>query len=140
MFNTILVAFKFSRGGMLALETGARLARNQDAGLHVFHAIDYQFKRLAPGNPAIRESKAKYETRFREEALPQLDEHADVVFHCFPDDPAMGICTTAARLKADLIILGEHHSPPQVSLGRLDYVGMTVVEKAPCPILIVPFR
>lgn len=143
MFNTILVAFKFSRGGMLALETGARLARDQGAGLHVFHAFDYQFKRLAPSSATIRESKAKYEKQFREEALPQLDDlndPADIDFHCLPDDPAMGICTTAAKLQADLIILGEHHSPARMSLGRLDYVGMTVVEKAPCPILIVPFH
>jgi nucleotide-binding universal stress UspA family protein len=52
----------------------------------------------------------------------------------------MGICTAATKLGADLIILGEHQAARQYSLGRLDYIGMTVVEKAPCPVMIVPFR
>jgi nucleotide-binding universal stress UspA family protein len=140
MFNTILVAFKFSQGGMLALETGARLAREQHADLYVFHALDYRLQRLEPTDPALVENKALFEQRFQAEALPCVNDACSMDFHCIPDDPAMGICTAAIKLKADLIILGEHQKTGSVSLGRLDYIGMTVMEKAPCPVMIVPFR
>jgi nucleotide-binding universal stress UspA family protein len=140
MFKIILVAFKFSKGGMLALETGARLAREHDAVLYVFHAMDYHLQRLEPTDPAFVENQAIFEERFRTEVLPTLDDASSVDFRCLPDDPAMGICTAAIRLKADLIILGEHQNAVGISLSRLDYIGMTVVEKSPCPVMIVPFR
>ena len=140
MFNTILVAFKFSRGGILALETGAQLAKEQGAILHVFHALDYKLQRLDTSDPAFQQGKAQCELRFQKEAMSHVKDLANPEFVCLPDDPAMGICITAAKLKADLIILGEHHTESQYSLSRLDYIGMTVVEKAPCPVMIVPFR
>lgn len=140
MFKTILVAFKFSKGGMLALETGAKLAREQHADLYVFHAMDYRLQRLKPTDPAFVENKVLFEKRFQTEALPCIDDACSMDFHCLPDDPAMGICTAAIKLKADLIILGEHQNTVGISLSRLDYIGMTVVEKAPCPVMIVPFR
>jgi nucleotide-binding universal stress UspA family protein len=140
MFKTILVAFKFSKGGMLALETGAKLAREQHADLYVFHALDYRLRRLNPTDPALVENKTIFEKRFQTEALPCIDDACSMDFHCLPDDPAMGICKAAIKVKADLIILGEHQNAEGISLGRLDYIGMTVVEKAPCPVMIVPFR
>jgi nucleotide-binding universal stress UspA family protein len=140
MFNTILVAFKFSQGGKLALEAGVRLATEQRSDLHVFHALDYKLQQLAATDPEVVNLTAECETRFREEALPNLNNQVDPEFICLPDDPAMGICTLATDLRADLIILGEHQTARQYSLGRLDYIGMTVVEKAPCPVMIVPFR
>lgn len=140
MFKTILVAFKFSKGGMLVLETGARLARKHNTSLYVFHALDYRLRRLEPMDPALVENKALFEKRFQTEVLPCIDGACLMDFHCLPDDPAMGILTVANKLKADLIILGEHQNMAGISLGRLDYIGMTVIEKAPCPVMIVPFR
>jgi nucleotide-binding universal stress UspA family protein len=140
MFKNILVAFKFSKGGLLALETGAQLAREQEADLHIFHALDYHLQRLDPSDPAIEENKAQCERRFHDEAMSHTEGISQVSFDCLPADPAMGVLTTAKKRKADLIVLGEHHASSAMSLGRLDYVGMTVVEKAPCPVMIVPFR
>jgi hypothetical protein len=35
-------------------------------------------------------------------------------------------------------VLGCHQNPEKMCLGRIDYVGMTILEKAPCPVLLVP--
>jgi nucleotide-binding universal stress UspA family protein len=44
----------------------------------------------------------------------------------------------ARELNVDLIILGCHQLPEKMCLGRVDYIGMTILEKAPCPVLLVP--
>ena len=39
----------------------------------------------------------------------------------------------------DLIVLGCHQHGRKLSLGRVDYVGITILEKAHCPVMLVPF-
>lgn len=140
MFHRILVAFKFSKAGLLALELGNRLAREQNATLHIFHALDYNLGRLAKDDPNLAEMKALVRKRLDEEVAPHVGDLAKADLICHPDDPAMGICKTAVELGADLLILGAHHTPSKISLGRLDYISMTVLEKAPCPVMMVPYR
>jgi nucleotide-binding universal stress UspA family protein len=43
------------------------------------------------------------------------------------------------NLPADLIVLGCHQLTEKISMGRLDYVGVTILEKAPCPVMLVPY-
>ena len=61
-----------------------------------------------------------------------------ITFGCLPADPALGICKIAKHHKSDLIILGSHQRAEKMSLGRVDYVGMTILEKACCPVMLVP--
>ena len=127
-----------SSGGLTAEHEQelTQLASEQGSDLHVFHALDYQLQRLVPSDPAVLDSKARCESRFREEALPSLEGQSDPEFICLPDDPAMGICTTAAKLKADLIVLGVRG----LGLVKSIMVGSTtdrVIRQAPCPVLSV---
>lgn len=57
---------------------------------------------------------------------------------CFPADPALATCKLAREMEADLIVLGCHQLPEKMCLGRVDYIGMTILEKAPCPVMLVP--
>ena len=61
-----------------------------------------------------------------------------ITFGCLPADPALGICKIAKHHKSDLIILGSHQRAEKMSLGRVDYVGMTILEKASCLGMLVP--
>jgi nucleotide-binding universal stress UspA family protein len=61
------------------------------------------------------------------------------MFKCRPGDPALEVCKLARRLPADLIVLGCHQLSEKMSMGRLDYVGITILEKAPCPVMLVPY-
>jgi nucleotide-binding universal stress UspA family protein len=50
----------------------------------------------------------------------------------------MEVIKQAMQLDVDLIILGCHQLPQKMCLGRVDYVGITILEKAPCPVMLVP--
>jgi nucleotide-binding universal stress UspA family protein len=50
----------------------------------------------------------------------------------------MEICKLARHNNCDLIILGSHQQAEKMSLGRIDYVGNTILEKAPCPVMLIP--
>ncbi len=139
MFREILVALKFSPAGLHALDKGLRLARTHGARLHVFHALDYRLQSLSSDNPELLAYRDKVERRFEDEIRPLLDGYADVFFDYAPADPAMEICKRAKTGEYDLIVLGCHQPLKSISMGRIDYVGMTILEKAPCPVLLVPY-
>ena len=139
MFNEILVALKFSPASLFALEQGVRMARIHGANLHVFHAMDYRLQELAQTDPKIIEHRQEVNRKFETELRPLFSDLTDISFEFFPADPALQVCRIAKTIRADLIILGCHQPLRKVSLGRIDYVGMTILEKAPCPVMLIPF-
>lgn len=138
MFKRILVAFKFAQASELALTKGAELARVHGAELHVFHAMDYLLGELDESDPNLVEHKAEIHNKYSEIAAPIISDLGNVNFKCLPADPAMAVCKIAKGIPADLIMLGCHQLPEKMCLGRLNYIGMTILEKAPCPVMLVP--
>jgi nucleotide-binding universal stress UspA family protein len=139
MFEVILIALKFSSAGLYALHKGVDLARLHRAKLHIFHALDYRFKDLATDDPLLKTSVETVNQKFEEKVKPILGGMTRVAFEFFPADPAMDACRIAKTVHADLIVLGCHQSRHKVDMGRIDYVGMTILEKAPCPVMLVPY-
>ncbi|EPR44385.1 UspA domain-containing protein [Desulfovibrio sp. X2] len=133
MYETILVAFSFSDPGRAALAAGAELARREGARLHVFHALDYRLMHDDPAHPACVAACLETEDRFRNEEGEGLKD-VQAFFECRPDDPAMAVCKLARDLPASLIVIGVHRS----KLARISYTGITIIENAPCPVLVVP--
>ena len=138
MFNRILMAIKFAAAAEFALVKGVELARAHDAELHIFHALDYMLTELNADDPKRAKVVADAEQQYASKIKPLLGGLEKVSFTCFPSDPALAVCKMARDINADLIILGCHQLPEKMCLGRVDYVGMTILEKAPCPILLVP--
>ncbi len=138
MFKRILVAFKFTPASRSVLEKGIEIAKDQGAELHIFHALDYRLKALDCSDPKLEEISKETKDRFETEINPILNGFNHVTFGCLPADPALEICKLARHHKADLIILGSHQRAGKMSLGRVDYVGMTILEKASCPVMLVP--
>ena len=140
MFKQILVALKFGPAGLQALRAGIELAKAHQAELHIFHAMDYALKQADQTDQKLSDGRQQIEKRFDAEVKPLLADLEKVRFTCLPEDPALSVCKTARDTGADLIVLGCHQLPEKMSLGRVDYVGMTILEKAPCPIMLVPLR
>jgi len=138
MFERILVALKFGPASMYALIKGMEVARLNNAELHIFHALDYLLQDLEESDPKLIEVKYETEHRFKLEVEPLLKDLKNVSFKCLPADPAMEVCKMARNINADLIVLGCHQLPEKMCMGRIDYVGMTILEKAPCPVILVP--
>ena len=138
MFNQILIALKFGVASEFALAKGIELARMHDAKLHIFHALDYTLNELKEDDPKrvkmVEDAHQQYDARIK----PLLADFEKGSFICLPADPALTTCKMARELNVDLIILGCHQLPEKMCLGRLDYIGMTILEKAPCPVMLVP--
>jgi nucleotide-binding universal stress UspA family protein len=138
MFNRILMALKFGAAAEFALVKGIELAQAHDAELHIFHALDYMLTELEQDDPKRVKVVADVEQQYASKIKPLLEGLEKVSFRCLPSDPALEVCKMARDINADLIILGCHQLPEKMCLGRVDYVGMTILEKAPCAILLVP--
>jgi nucleotide-binding universal stress UspA family protein len=138
MFRRILMALKFGSASEFALVKGVELAKIHGAQLHIFHAMDYVLAQLDESDPKVVELKKEAEAYYESRVKPLLGDLKDVIFKCLPADPAMEVIKQARQLDVDLIILGCHQLPEKMSLGRVDYVGITILEKAPCPVMLVP--
>jgi nucleotide-binding universal stress UspA family protein len=138
MFKRILMALKFGAAAEFALVKGIELAQTHDAELHIFHALDYMLAELEEDDPERAKVVAAAEQQYASKIKPLLEGLEKVSFTCLPSDPAMEVCKMARDINADLIVLGCHQLPEKMCLGRVDYVGMTILEKAPCSILLVP--
>jgi nucleotide-binding universal stress UspA family protein len=139
MFKRILVALKFGPAGIDALKKSAELARVSNAELHIFHALDYFLQNTDENDPELVAIKKKTAARYRAEIEPFTAGLAHVTFKYLPADPALEVCKLARNLPADLIVLGCHQLSEKISMGRLDYVGVTILEKSPCPVMLVPY-
>ena len=140
MFNQILVALKFGPAGIHALKKALEIARSNQARLHIFHALDYSFQETEENDPEFVEVKKKTNALYEKEIAPLLGSQPNVTFQSQPADPAMQVCKLAHMLPADLIVLGCHQLSEKISMGRLDYVGVTILENAPCPVMLVPYN
>ena len=138
MFRRILMALKFGAAAEFALVKGLELAYAHAAELHIFHALDYKLAELGEDDPKRVQVVAEAEQQYASQIKPLVEGLEKVSFTCSPADPALAVCKMAQDINADLIVLGCHQLPEKMSLGRVDYVGMTILEKAPCPILLVP--
>ena len=140
MFKLILAAVKFSPASLYALEISAQLAKSNDASLYLFHALDYRLQEYTTSDPRMTKVLADTEKRFETDVFPLLEGISGVKYEYRPADPALEVCKLARAHNADLIVLGCHQILEKIGLGRVDYVGMTILEKAPCPIMLVPFN
>ena len=138
MFKRILVALKFTPASRTALEKGIEIARENGAELHIFHALDFRLQELDASDPRRAEINQATQHRYETEVKPLLNGSNNATFAFQPADPAMGICKLAQHNNSDLIILGSHQQPEKKPMGRINYVGNTILEKAPCPVMLVP--
>ena len=128
---------KFNPAGREALARSADLARLHNAALFVVHVLDYRLQATETSQSDVSHAVAQAQELFESEARP-LTEGVPLTFKSEPGDPAMSVCRLARDVQADLIVLGCHQLSQKLSLGRIDYVGITILEKAPCPVLLVP--
>ncbi|HEX8693944.1 MAG TPA: universal stress protein [Longimicrobium sp.] len=120
--KSVLVATDLGESSPSALRSAARLATLAEARLHLVHVADQP----VPGD----------ESRLRElfeETAPDAPglESAQVVV----GTPAEAILDRAARVDADVVILGPHRRGTGQK-GELGGTAASVVRAAPCPCLV----
>jgi nucleotide-binding universal stress UspA family protein len=100
--------------------------------------LDYRLQKKDNQDPELIRIIEQMKHRFETEIRPYLAEFTNFQFGYSPTDPGLEICKIARQTKADLILVGCHDAPNRQNITRLDYAGMTILEKAPCPVLLVP--
>ena len=138
MFKKIILAFKFSSACRSALEKAIQLSMENDAELLIFHALDYRLRKTYEQDPKVAEIDQEMEQKFETEIKPALGDFPKFKFAYSPTHPGLEICRMARDIQADLILVGCHDKPDKNNITRLDYVGLTILEKAPCPVMLVP--
>ena len=138
MFKQIILAFKFSSACRSALEKAIQLSMEHDAELLIFHALDYQLKNKGRQDPEVLEINREMKQKFETEIKPALGDFPKFTFAYSPNHPGIEICRIARDIQADLILVGCHDEPAKPTITRLDYVGVTILENAPCPVMLVP--
>jgi universal stress protein E len=120
--KSVLVATDLDASPASALRTAARLATLAEARLHLVHVAD---QTVAGGESRLREL-------FRVAApdAPGIESA-----HVVRGTPAEAIVDRAARVEADVVILGPHRRGTGQA-GELGSTAASVVRTAPCPCLV----
>jgi nucleotide-binding universal stress UspA family protein len=140
MFKHIIAALKFTPASIGALEKALQLARSNSAKLLIFHGLDYKLEKYNETDLPLVEALNEVDCLYREKVEPLLAQDDNVQFERYPADSALDLCRLAKKVDTDLIVLGCHQKPDKMSLGRVDYVGITILEKAPCPVMLIPVK
>ncbi len=138
MFRRIIVGLKFSTAGKKAFSVAAGLARVHQARLLAFHALDYRLMAPQTSDETILRTTREAERRFELEFKPLLSGYRQYAFNAWEADPSVEICLLARETDADLIVIGCHQREGRPGVTRLGQVGLSVLQGAPCMVLLVP--
>ena len=140
-FTHVLVAVDLGPASEAVVTAGIELARQHEARLTLLHVVSPVTRRqVSEGLPAEMLERVAY--RHREDCLGRLarlapsDATLEVARLVQAGDPVTVLVTTALRVDADLIVLGDRR---RRGLARLLGSGLTeaVIARAPCPVLVV---
>jgi nucleotide-binding universal stress UspA family protein len=139
--NRVLLATNFRPTSFAAMKTARAIAEATEAELHAVYVIgDYfeQISLLFPEEGGMALSRMRSEVRERMEAFAH-ERGAKVTVHAAEGRPYAEIVELAAKIDADLIVLGT--SVHASLFGGAPVLGSEIeriVRNAPCPVLCVP--
>jgi nucleotide-binding universal stress UspA family protein len=139
--NRVLLATNFRPTSFAAMKTARAIAEATEAELHAVYVIgDYfeQISLLFPEEGGMALSRMRSEVRERMAAFAH-ERGAKVTVHAAEGRPYAEIVELAAKIDADLIVLGT--SVHASLFGGAPVLGSEIeriVRNAPCPVLCVP--
>lgn len=153
MFNRILVPTAFSDPSRLAAPYVRELIRAFDCVVHVVHVFEEQAPFVisdgGPGgpivfpvpattqNPTPKELLSRARLELAEFAKTEFSACREVKTEVLYDNIVAGLVDYAMANDIDLIVMGTHASGIWSRLFQRS-VGESVLEKAHCPVLLVP--
>jgi nucleotide-binding universal stress UspA family protein len=139
--HRVLLATNFRSSSITAMQTARQLAETAGAELHAVYVIGDYFEQLSllfPEGGGSALSRMRHEVQERMEAFA-CERGAKVTVHVAEGRPYTEVARLAARIDADLIVLGT--SVHASLFGGAPVLGSEierVVRNSPCPVLCVP--
>jgi nucleotide-binding universal stress UspA family protein len=143
--KTIVVGCDFSRETKPATNYAVGLAREFNAGLHLFHSLESPINQAVVGQTRAPYGQVQQTLQERlYKRLARLVSKADtglllIETALAPGMPAEQLSTYAARQKADILVVGvrHHHKLEKLLVGS---TTEGVLRHSPCPVLVVPYE
>ena len=139
LFSNIVVTTDFSKASMSAFMWGAKLAREVDANLHLFHAVDLettgagQVKAQEDIETRIQAARKKVEKDY----LPKLKGFKKYTLEIWEGTPYVEILKFARDRQADLIVMAHHTREIDPDEALLGSTVEQVVLRSACPVASV---
>jgi nucleotide-binding universal stress UspA family protein len=143
-FTHILCPTDLSEGSLRSLRYAAGFARSYDARLTVLHVVP-TFEPIAVPSSGLSEPVQVVFPMSRAEVLGEIRDVIDAAgaasisttVAAYEGDPATTIVDRSLAIGADLLVMGTHGRSGFERL-LIGSVAESVLQKAPCPVLLVP--
>lgn len=141
MYAKVLLAYDGSESGRSALLECADVNHLLNAELHLLAVAPlmaglYITEGFVPDS--LQEEENRRYSTVLEEGLKLLHERGcKAEGHLVTGEPVDEICRLAQELKCELIVLGHHQHASMLSRWWKGSVGASIIEQAPCSVLIV---
>ena len=157
-YKTILVATDFTPNSDHAFDHAVLLARQHEAKIHLLHVVPQvdtamrSYLSSVMGEDKLAEFEKKNAQNAHTDLKTELDGFAKRELADYPEDlarfagaeivvgnPVLKIIETAARLNADVIVMGTH-SKGMMEHAFLGSVAEKVLQKAVRPVFVIPLQ
>jgi nucleotide-binding universal stress UspA family protein len=139
LFSNIVVGIDFSKASKAAFLWAYKLAKEVDANLHIFHAVDLETTAAGQikAQEDIEEKIQSAQARIDKDYLPQIKDFGKASTEIWEGTPYVEILKFARERQADLIVMAHHTreiDPEQALLGS---TVEQVVLRSACPVASV---
>ena len=139
LFSNIVIGTDLSKASYSAFLWAYKLAKEVNANLHIFHAVDinagdtYQVKGQSEIERRIAEARKKIDTKY----LPKLKGFKKYHVEVWEGTPYVEILKFARDQQADLIVMSHHTRELDPELALLGSTVEQVVLRSACPVASV---
>ena len=139
LFSNIVVGIDFSKASRAAFSWAARLAKEVDANLHVFHAVDLEITDAGQvkAQEEIEARIASARDKLERDYLPQLKGFEKYTVQVWEGSPYVEILKLARERQADLIVMAHHTREIDPEMALLGSTVEQVVLRSACPVASV---
>ena len=139
LFSNIVVGLDFSKASQAAFLWAYRLAREVDANLHIFHAVDLDVTAAGQikAQEDIEQKIAGARARLNKDYLPRLQGYPKVTSEIWEGTPYVEILKFARERQADLIVMAHHTREIDPEKALLGSTVEQVVLRSACPVASV---
>jgi nucleotide-binding universal stress UspA family protein len=139
LFSNIVVGTDFTKASMSAFQWGYKLAKEVNANLHLFHAVDLGL--TSTGAVRSQEEIEQYiqtaRAKIDKDYLPKLKNYKKFTVEIWEGTPYVEILKFARDRQADLIVMAHHTREIEEEDALLGSTVEQVVLRSACPVASV---